>query len=331
MKILVVGLGSMGKRRARLVQSMEPEAQLYGVDVNEERQAQAREMAFKQVYAVLPEALAADRYDAAFVCTAPLSHAEIIDTLLDGGIPVFTELNLVEDGYDELVQKAAEKHLPLFISSTMLYRAETKYIANEVATFAKPVNYIYHIGQYLPDWHPWESYKSYFVGDARTGGVREILAIDLPWLVSAFGPVASVCVQKTKTTGLDISYPDTCYVMLRHENGTSGFLAADVASPKAVRRFELFGEGLHIFWNGSPTTLARYDVQTKELLSVDTYTEVEHDARYSDTIVENAYRDEIREFFAVVAGKGQARWSFEKDRAVLRLIERIENGEGGCT
>ena len=48
--------------------------------------------------------------------------------------------------------------------------------------FSRPVNYIYHIGQYLPDWHPWENYKNFFVGDKRTGGVREIFGIDLPWL-----------------------------------------------------------------------------------------------------------------------------------------------------
>ena len=45
----------------------------------------------------------------------------IIGELLDAGLPVFTELNLVDDGYDELTAKAKEKGLPLFLSSTMLY------------------------------------------------------------------------------------------------------------------------------------------------------------------------------------------------------------------
>ncbi|MCO7111156.1 hypothetical protein NIA69_21115 [Gemmiger formicilis] len=42
----------------------------------------------------------------------------------------------------------------------MLYRRETQYIKQQVAEFGKPVHYIYHIGQYLPDWHPWENYKT---------------------------------------------------------------------------------------------------------------------------------------------------------------------------
>ena len=62
-----------------------------------------------------------------------------------------TELNLVRDGYAENMAKAKEKHLPLFLSSTMLYRRETQYIKKAVQDFGKPVHYIYHIGQVLPD------------------------------------------------------------------------------------------------------------------------------------------------------------------------------------
>lgn len=97
-------------------------------------------------YESIAAAVAARHFDAAFVCTAPLTHAGIIGELLDAGLPVFTELNLVDDGYDALIAKAAQKGLPLFLSSTMLYRAETQYIKRRVAAFAKPVNYIYHIG-----------------------------------------------------------------------------------------------------------------------------------------------------------------------------------------
>ena len=50
----------------------------------------------------------------------------IIGELLDLGLPVFTELNLVDDGYDANIAKAKAKGVPLFLSSTMLYRRETQ-------------------------------------------------------------------------------------------------------------------------------------------------------------------------------------------------------------
>ena len=82
--------------------------------------------------------------------------------------------------------------------------------------------------------------------------MREIFGIDLPWLLDAFGPVKHVYAEKDKLSGLEIDYPDSYFVTLRHENGTKGLLAADVVSPKAVRNFEVFGEGLHLFWEGNP-------------------------------------------------------------------------------
>ena len=323
MELLVVGLGSMGKRRARLIRGVEPSAALAGVDFAPARREEARALGIEP-YESIAAAVAARHFDAAFVCTAPLTHAGIIGELLDAGLPVFTELNLVDDGYDALIAKAAQKGLPLFLSSTMLYRAETQYIKRRVAAFAKPVNYIYHIGQYLPDWHPWENYKNFFVGDRRTGGVREIFGIDLPWLLDAFGPVKHVYAEKDKLSGLEIDYPDSYFVTLRHENGTKGLLAADVVSPKALRNFEVFGEGLHLFWEGNPRALYSYNAETREKEFVDTYGSFEHDARYSDNIVENAYVDEITNFFGVLAGREQPRWSFEKDKEAIALIERIE-------
>lgn len=324
MNLLIIGLGSMGKRRARLIESLGAGHALTGVDRTPERRSEAVALGL-HCHPDLAGALAAGPYDAAFVCTAPLTHAALIGDLLDAGLPVFTELNLVADGYEALMEKARAKNLTLFMSSTMLYRAETRYIIDAVAAFEKPVNYIYHIGQYLPDWHPWESYKDFFVGDARTGGVREILGIELPWLLTAFGPVEKAQASYDTLSGLGLPYPDTCFATLHHQNGARGFLAADVVSPKAVRRFEAFGEGLHLFWEGNPRTLSRWDIDKGAEVPVDTYTSFEQDGRYSDNIVENAYLDEIIEFFDVLEGKKTPRWSLAQDLAALQLIDRMES------
>ena len=193
-----------------------------------------------------------------------------------------------------------------------------------MAEFGRPVHYIYHIGQYLPDWHPWENYKNFFVGNARTGGVREIFGIDLPWLLDAFGDVTAMAVQKDTISDLGLPYPDCVTLLLRHASGAQGVLAADVVSPKAVRNFECFGDGLHLFWEGNPKAL--YEFRGGEKQVVDTYTAFEHDSRYSDNIVENAYVDELTNFFEVLQGKAQPRWSFEQDLRLMPLLD-LTNGE----
>ena len=327
MKLLIIGLGSMGKRRARLARGMRDDVVICGVDSAESRREEAASLGIA-AYPSIAEAVAAEQPDAALVCTAPVSHAAIITELLNAGLPVFTELNLIDDGYERNIALAKEKGLPLFLSSTMLYRGETQYIKAEAQKFmretGKAVNYIYHIGQYLPDWHPWENYKNFFMGQKRTGGVCEIFGIDLPWLWDAFGPVTSMHVEKDKISTLEVDYPDSYFVTLRHESGVKGMLAADVVSPKAVRNFECFGEGIHLFWEGNPKSLYNFNHDTGEKVQINTYTTVAQDSRYSDNIVENAYVDELANFFGVLEGREEARWSFEKDQQVIALIERIE-------
>ena len=323
MKLLIVGLGSMGKRRARLIRGIDGAIRLAGVDSAPARRQEALDLGLVgAAYPDLPAALDAFAPDAALVCTAPLAHADLITRLLTAGLPVFTELNLVADGYDRNLALAAEKRVPLFLSSTMLYRRETRYIKQQVADFGKPVHYIYHIGQYLPDWHPWENYRNFFVGDARTGGVREILGIDLPWLLDTFGPVEGLTIQCDSISGLGLPYPDCATLLLRHASGAQGLLAADVVSPKAVRNFECFGDGLHLFWEGNPKAL--YEFRDGEKQFVDTYTSFEHDSRYSDNIVENAYVDELANFFGVLKGTEAPRWTFEKDLAAIDLMDAVE-------
>lgn len=322
MKLLIVGLGSMGKRRARLTRGIDARIRLAGVDTAAARCAEALRLGvIDAAYPSIADAIRIEAPDAALVCTAPLTHAAIIGALLDAGLPVFTELNLVRDGYAENMAKAKEKGVLLFLSSTMLYRRETQYIKRRAAEFGRPVHYIYHIGQYLPDWHPWESYQNFFVSDARTNGVREIFGIDLPWLLDAFGAAVGLTVQTDTISRLGLPFPDCVTLLLRHASGAQGVLAADVVSPRAVRNFECFGDGLHLFWEGNPKSL--YEFSGGEKRFVDTYQRFEHDSRYSDNIVENAYVDELTNFFDALSGRAAPLWSFEQDLAAIDVMDEI--------
>ena len=49
----------------------------------------------------------------------------------------------------------------------------------------------------------------------------------------------------------------------------------------------------------------------------------EHMEGYSSFVVENAYKNEIQEFFNVVDGTAIARYGLEQDLKVLELIDTI--------
>ena len=320
MNIVVIGLGSMGKRRIRLIKEMYPEYHVMGVDGREDRRKEAADLFDMQTFESMG-AVDSD-VDCAFISTSPLSHASIISECLQRGWHVFTELNLVDTGYDDNMKLAHDKGVTLFLSSTFFYREEIRYIRSKI-TDDKKWNYVYHIGQYLPDWHPWENYKDFFVGDKRTNGCREIMAIELPWLTGTFGNVSDAKVVSDKMTDLNIGFDDNYMMVLEHENGNKGTLIVDVVSPVAVRKLEVYSEGAYLSWNGTPDSVSEFDPEAKKLNPVVLNEAVEHMEGYSSFVVENAYKNEIREFFDVVLNGKTPLYGFEQDKKILELIDRL--------
>lgn len=324
MKVLVIGLGSMGKRRIRLLKRFEEVTHIMGVDSREDRREEVRQNLGCDVCMSIEEALEIrPDIECAFICASPLSHSALISTALKNRLHVFTEMNLVADGYEENIRMAKETGRVLFLSSTFFFREEIQYIRQHIDLSAK-LNYVYHIGQYLPDWHPWESYKDFFVNDKRTNGCREIMAIELPWLIGTFGSVKALNVVSDNISGLPIPYRDNYMIQLEHENGHKGTLIVDIVSPKAVRNLEIYGENQYFVWNGSPTSLECFDPETKQVQKVVLREDAEHIEGYSTFVVENAYQNEIRGFLDVVCRHTTPLYGFEEDLRILRLIDRIE-------
>ena len=326
MNILVVGLGSMGKRRIRLIKQIDESIKLYGVDSREDRRKQAEELYGIVTFNDLDVALK-NEIDAAFICTSPLSHANLIETCLGRKLHVFTEINLFSDGYEKNMKLAKEQGVVLFLSSTFCYREEIKYIIDAVAASNSQTIYTYHVGQYLPDWHPWENYTDYFIGDSKTNGCREIMAIEFPWIIKAFGKVLDIQIKKGKKSNLKIGYNDTYSMLLAHESGTQGVITVDVVSRKAVRNLEVFSEDLYISWDGSENGLKKYDFESKTEKQVVLYDSVDKQENYAAFIVENEYKNEINAFFDIIKsnGKMKAVYDFSDDLEVLALIDKIES------
>lgn len=324
MKIIVIGLGSMGKRRIRIL-SEKKDIQLFGIDSRESRCIEVEEKFGIKCFASIAKAVATEHLEAAVISTSPLSHSAIIRECLIHDLHVFTEINLVSDGYAENIELAKEKDKVLFLSSTFLYRKETQTIIEKVNKATCPLNYIYHVGQYLPDWHPWESYNNYFIGNSRTNGCREIMAIDLPWLVTAFGQIKSVRAIKSKSTELNINYNDNYLITIEHEKGNKGVFAVDVMTRKPIRHIDVYGESFQMSWNGTADSLIEYSTDKKEERKILFDDASEHVDGYAAFITENPYREEINAFLAQIADpKVTPAWTFEKDYELMKVIDRIE-------
>lgn len=327
MKFIIIGLGSMGKRRLRLLREYEKKEgnedsyEICGVDNRFDRRDEVEKQFGIKTEESLEKALLYFNADAVFVCTSPISHANIISECLKNNKHVFAEINVIADGYEKNIQLAKRQGLVLYLSSTPMKRREIQYITNWIRENNYKVTYQYHVGQYLPDWHPWENYKDFFVNDKRTNGCRELFSIELPWMAEAFGEVVKFSSQHTKLSKLNINYDDTYQVMLEHSTGIIGCLMIDVVTPKAGRQLEIFGEGIYLSWRGTPDTLM---VMENGLKDICLYDGVSHEKGYEKFIIEDAYYEEIKEFMNCIQLGYGGTYSFEQDEEILRIIDGIE-------
>ena len=329
MTIVVIGLGSMGRRRIRLIHKIKPDSILIGVDGKEDRQIEAEraceQMGFTlSVYSSVSEIPDSSSIDAAIVSTSPLSHGAIISECLRNGWHVFTEINLVADGYDENIKLAKDHGLTLYLSSTPMFRREISYITETVHEFHGRVNYCFHVGQYLPDWHPWEDYKNFFAGQKTTNGCREIMAIELPWMIRCFGEIDHVECINNRQTNLNIDYQDCYNILVKHDSGNTGVFVVDVVCRPPVRSLEVYGDGVYVSWDGRPDGVRCYDKKVGAMIPVDLYGEIEQQEGYNSMIIENAYEAELLDFLGVIRGEKEQKYGFDQDRKLLKLIDHIE-------
>lgn len=206
----------------------------------------------------------------------------------------------------------------------MLYEEQIKRIKEFVKKEKQSLTYVYHVGQYLPDWHPWESYQDFFIGKKESNGCREIYAIQLPWIVDTFGDVENMFSVSHKSTNLEIDYDDSYITTIEHTNGNKGVFVVDIVSRVATTYLEVIGENIHLTWDGSNDGLKIYNIAEKRIETFTAYETLEHIDNYAANIAENPYLDEIKDFISYVKNGTEPKWSIQKDYAILDLIDKIE-------
>lgn len=72
MDVIVIGLGSMGKRRIRLLKE-NPSINISGIDSNQERANQVKDLYGVSCFNSIAEAIKEKHPRCAFICTSPLS------------------------------------------------------------------------------------------------------------------------------------------------------------------------------------------------------------------------------------------------------------------
>jgi len=327
MRFLIVGLGSMGKRRIRNLQFLRA-GTLVGFDPRPDRREEAAGKYGIKTYADFDRAMAEDP-DALIISTPPDLHMIYMRAAAQAGKHFFCEASVVDDGLDELIQLCEETGLVAAPSSTMRFNPSVRRIKELVneGRVGKPLVLTYHSGQYLPDWHPWEDYRTFYVAKRSTGACREIVPFELSWLTWVFGNVTGVSAFKDKLSNLAVDIDDVYQILLRFERGMIGHLLVDVIAREAFRSFKLLGSEGVITWEWQEHRVRVFDARTKEWISLD---EPEPPPELGYLASEGMYIEEMRHFLGAIEGKETYMYTLADDKRVLETLYAAERSSERC-
>jgi predicted dehydrogenase len=321
MKIVVVGLGSMGKRRVRCLKRLDV-LDISGFDPRADRREESSTKYGIATFGDWDKAksLAADAW---LICTPPETHLDYGFAALERGISFFTEASVTDPRAAELMAKLATSEVVGAPSCTMRYYPGPRHIKAmlQKRAIGRPLTFTYHSGQYLPDWHPWESYKDFYVSKRATGACREIVPFELCWLADVFGPVAALSCIKDRLGELDADIDDVYQLLLRFESKAIGHLMVDVIARPAIRLFRVLGTEGTLEWDQSTKRVRCFRAsggawQEQALESG----AIEPGYIHS----EEPYVEETAAFLAAVRRERPWPYPFAEDARILNLLERAE-------
>ena len=230
MRILIAGLGAIGQRHARNVRTLRGDAvELFAFrsrrlrhvvtdtlakDETRDVEAELGLRAFED----LDEALAV-KPDAVFICTPSSRHLEIAQRAADAGCHLFIEkpVSNTMEGVERLRATAAARTLVAMVGSQWRFHPCVRALRDILAAgvLGKLERADVDYAEYLPDWHPYEDYRTSYAARAELGGgvvLTQIHDYDLAcWL---FGAPRRVKATGGKLSDLEIDVEDTASAVL---------------------------------------------------------------------------------------------------------------------
>ena len=151
MRILIIGLGSMGKRRAGNLLGLSRVTEVRGWDPREDRRQEAEAQRGITTFVELDQAYDW-KPDAIVISTPPNYHTIYAKQAATLKIPFFVEASVLDDGLDEVVGILNDNHALGVPSCTMRFHPDVQAMKRliEDGALGDPTNRIgftYHMGQ----------------------------------------------------------------------------------------------------------------------------------------------------------------------------------------
>lgn len=330
MRVLIIGLGSMGKRRVRCLRALGIEAKdICGYDIRPDRRAEAESLYGITTGISFDDAFARHRPDALNISTPPDQHYPYMKEAVERGVSFFVEASVLDDGIEDIIRRRDAAGISAVPSNTTIFHPAATIIHELIrAGRLGRLSGIYlNWGQYLPGWHTYESVADFYVSNPKVGGAREIV----PWQFSLFAHIlgfpSRVCGFFKKTTDIPGAEKvfDTYNCLMDYDSFTLN-ISVDVVARPSVNRIMAIGDKGQLRWDWDRNEIDFHDA-AKGVREKIPYAIVKTVKGYNENISEDMYIRETEAFLREIGGGEPFPGSLEKDLKVLKTLYALEQSD----
>jgi len=257
-RILIVGLGSIGRRHLAIIKELYPLIEIAVLRHNDLNKDANENVGVKICTSSIDEVMLF-KPQAAIIANPASKHLVIATKLANQGVHILIEKPIADSsvGVSQLIDLCSKNKLVLmtgynlrFLPSLIDFRnlINTNKVGNIFSIHAE-------VGQHLSDWRSDVDYKKTVSAKKELGGgILLELSHEIDYLYWIFGPIKWVKSHVEKVSNLDIDVEDCANVILGFEGSlghkNTASLSMDCFRHDPVRKCIVIGESGTLKWNG---------------------------------------------------------------------------------
>ncbi len=273
-RVLIVGLGSIGKRHLRLARVFLPNADIRIL----RHQVASEEPEYSNgCFFDLDEAIAFAPQIAIIASPAPF-HVETAMALASVGVDLLIEKPLSDSlvGVTQLLETCEKQGAILLTGYNLRFLPSLNRFRDLLGegVIGKVLSVRCEVGQYLPSWRPDNDYRQGVSARSDLGGGALLeLSHELDYLRWIFGEVDWVKATLTRQSALEIDVEDSAHLTMGFSPSADGrkligIVSLDFIRHDSTRLCTAIGEAGSLRWNGATGVVDLYEAGKKRVAGI---------------------------------------------------------------
>lgn len=319
-RILIAGLGSIGLRHLKNLLQLGAEDILLLRMKNEV----VKEAPHLPIFTILQNALNQNP-DAVIVSNPTSQHLDIALPAAKAGCHLFLEkpLSHTWQDVDTLLATVKQKELIGMVGFDMHFDPGLRKVHQllEDGVIGRVTAIQAQVGQYLPDWHPWEDYRKGVSAQVDTGGgVILDLIHEIDYVTWLMGEAKEVMSMSGRVSSLEIQTEDTAAILIRFMNNAIGTINLDYIQRTLSRSCRIVGEEGTITWDLMEQQVSWFLAENKTW----------QDFSYAGFQRNDRFLAEMKHFLDCLQGKAEPEVNLESGSRSLKIaLAAKESGKTG--